>query len=434
MRAVDIIAKKRDGEPLDENEIRWFIRAYTDGTIPDYQASALLMAIYWRGMDDHETAILTDAMAQSGDTLDLSAFGKTVDKHSSGGVGDKTTLVVGPIVASTGLPVAKMSGRGLGFTGGTLDKLESIPGWTSKLSHDEFMEQVKAIGLVIAGATTSLAPADGKLYALRDVTATVSSLPLIAASIMSKKLAAGANAILLDVKVGEGAFMPTVPEATTLAETMVAIGERMGRNVTALISDMNQPLGRTIGNALEVKEAIETLHGKGPTDFTEHCLTCAAHMFLLGDKAATFEEGYSLAKSQLESGAAWEKFVQAIAHQKGDIASIENPDRLPVAPVKETLTAPQDGYLAHLNAREVGLTVVELGGGRAKKEDTIDPSVGVVLHAKVGDKLAQGDPILEVHARNQEECAAALERLAQVCTFSDEAVEAPPLFYATIGG
>lgn len=434
MRAVDIIAKKRDGQPLEEAEIRWFIHAYTDGTIPDYQASALLMAIFWRGMDDHETAILTDAMAQSGDTLDLSAFGKTVDKHSSGGVGDKTTLVVGPIVAATGLPVAKMSGRGLGFTGGTLDKLESIPGWTGKLSHDEFMRQVAEVGLVIAGATASLAPADGKLYALRDVTATVNSLPLIAASIMSKKLAAGANAIVLDVKVGEGAFMPTVPEATELAETMVAIGERMGRKVTALISDMNQPLGRAVGNALEVKEAVETLHGQGPADFTDHCLTCAAHMLLLGGKADTLEAAHTLAKAQLENGAAWEKFVEAIRWQKGDVAFIEQPERLPVAPVKETLTAPQDGYLAHLNAREVGLTVVELGGGRAKKEDEIDPAVGVLLHAKVGDKVAKGDPILEVHARNEEECAAALERLAHACTYSAESVAPPPLFYATIGG
>jgi pyrimidine-nucleoside phosphorylase len=432
MRAVDLIAKKRDGAALEESEIRWFIRAYTEGTIPDYQASALLMAIYWRGMDERETAALTDAMAQSGDTLDLSAFGKTVDKHSSGGVGDKTTLVVGPIVAATGLPVAKMSGRGLGFTGGTLDKLESIPGWTSQLSHDEFMQQVADVGLVLAGTTASLAPADGKLYALRDVTATVSSLPLIAASIMSKKLAAGANAIVLDVKVGEGAFMPTVPEATALAEAMVGIGKQMGRKVTALISDMNQPLGRTIGNALEVKEAVETLHGQGPNDFTEHCITVAAHMLLLGDKAATLEEATTLATHQLESGAAWKKFLEAIERQHGDIAYLEHPDRLPVAPVRVTVNAPQDGYLATLNAREIGLTVMELGGGRAKKEEDIDPSVGVVLLAKVGDLLAEGDPILEIHAKSEEDAAQAQKRLASACTLSPDAVTPPPLFYATI--
>lgn len=433
MRAVDIIAKKRDGAALSDEEIHWFIAGYSQESLPDYQASALLMAIYLRGMDERETTTLTEAMVRSGDQLDLSGLGgKVVDKHSSGGVGDKTTLVVGPLVAATGLPVAKMSGRGLGFTGGTLDKLESIPGFTIHLSYERFIEQVRTMGLVVAGTTATLAPADGKLYALRDVTATVGCLPLIASSIMSKKLAAGADAIVLDVKVGQGAFMETLDEARALAEAMVAIGSRVGRRVTALLSDMNQPLGCAVGNTLEVVEAVETLHGHGPSDFTEHCLTIAAHMLLLGEKAVTFEEAYALAEAQLRSGAAWGKFVAMVEAQGGDVSFVDDPGKFARAPIVETVPAPQGGVLAGIDAREVGLTVVELGGGRAKKSDLIDPTVGLILRAKVGERLEQGDPLLELHSATETQHAAARARLLAALTWSDEAVTPPPLFYDTI--
>lgn len=432
MRAVDIIATKRDGGELHDEQIRWFVQGVANGTIPDYQTAALLMAIVLRGMTTRETATLTEAMARSGQMLDLSRFGRTVDKHSSGGVGDKTTLVVGPIVAAAGLPVTKMSGRGLGFTGGTLDKLESISGFRVDLSLDEFFAQVEAVGLVVAGQTVALAPADGTLYALRDVTATVDSLPLIASSIMSKKLAAGADAIVLDVKVGEGAFMTTLEAARALAEAMVGIGDHMGREVTALLSDMNQPLGDAVGNALEVKEAIATLHGEGPDDFTAHCLTVAAHMLLLGDRAADFDAAYALAEQQLASMAAWEKFVAFVAAQGGDPAEVEAPERLPVAPVQVPLLAWQGGVICHLNAREVGLTVVALGGGRAKKEDVIDPAVGLVMGVKVGDEVAEGQPILTIHAATEEAASAAADRLRAAIEIGAGPVEAPPLFYDVI--
>jgi pyrimidine-nucleoside phosphorylase len=433
MRAVDIIARKRDGLALDDEEIRWFIDQYSRDELPDYQASALLMAIYLRGMDDRETATLTAAIVESGQILDLSSLpGKIVDKHSSGGVGDKTTLVVGPIVAAVGLPVAKMSGRGLGFTGGTIDKLESIPGFKVNLTHDRFMKQVEQIGLVVAGTSASLAPADGKLYALRDVTATVSSLPLIASSIMSKKLAAGADAIVLDVKVGQGAFMRTLDEARDLARAMVAIGSRMGREVTALLSDMNQPLGRAIGNALEVIEAVETLHGEGPPDFAEHCLAVSAHMILLGEKAATLEEAHEVAVEKLRSGAAWQKFVAMVAAQDGDTAYIEDPTRLPHSVIVETIGAPAEGYLASIDAREVGMTVVELGGGRARKDEEIDPAVGIVLRAKVGDHLTAGAPLFDLHASTQTQFTAARDRLLRALSWSNQPVEPPPLFYDVI--
>ncbi|MCZ7574224.1 MAG: thymidine phosphorylase [Ardenticatenaceae bacterium] len=430
MRAVDIIATKRDGKELSDEQIRWFIEKYTDDTLPDYQAAALLMAIFLRGMSARETATLTAAMAHSGQMLDLTEFGRTVDKHSSGGVGDKTTLVVGPIVASTGLPVAKMSGRGLGFSGGTLDKLESIAGLRVNLSLAEFLDQVRRVGLVVASQTAELAPADGRLYALRDVTATVDSLPLIASSIMSKKLAAGATAIVLDVKVGAGAFMQTLDAGRALAETMVAIGAHMDREVTALLSDMNQPLGRAVGNALEVAEAIATLHGDGPEDFTTHCLTVAAHMLLLGNKAGSLDGAYDLAEHYLVSGAAWEKFVGFVEAQGGERAVIEQPhERLPHAAVIEPLLSPRAATVAAINARAVGMTVVELGGGRAKKGDMIDPTVGVVLAAKVGDAVSPGQMLLEVHAATLASAEAARERLLAAFEFSDGPVEPPPLFY-----
>lgn len=433
MRAVDIIATKRDGNELSDEQIEWFIENYTDGTIPDYQAAALLMAIFLRGMSDHETAHLTAAMARSGQMLDLSEFGRTVDKHSSGGVGDKTTLVVGPIVASTGLPVAKMSGRGLGFSGGTLDKLESIAGFRVNLTLEDFLDQVRRVGLVVASQTADLAPADGKLYALRDVTATVDSLPLIASSIMSKKLAASADAIVLDVKVGVGAFMRTLEAGRALAETMVAIGAHTEREVTALLSDMNQPLGQAVGNALEVAEAVATLRGDGPEDFTTHCLTVAAHMLLLGNKAGSFDDAYDLAEHQLGSNAAWEKFIEFVEAQGGERAAIEKPDkRLPRAPIVERLPAPRHGTVAAINARQIGITVVELGGGRAKKDDVIDPAVGVVLAVKVGDAIGAGETLLEIHAATPQSAATAREQLLSAFEFSDGPVEPPPLFYDVI--
>ncbi|MGB0388722.1 MAG: thymidine phosphorylase [Ardenticatenaceae bacterium] len=433
MRAVDIIAKKRDGHSLSDAEISWFIERYSRGEVPDYQASALLMAIYWRGMDERETITLTNAMVQSGEQLDLSALGgKVVDKHSSGGVGDKTTLVATPIVAAAGLPVAKMSGRGLGFSGGTLDKLESIPGFTIYLSHERFMKQVQSQGLVVAGTTASLAPADGKLYALRDVTATVGCLPLIASSIMSKKIAAGANAIVLDVKVGKGAFVRSLDKARTLANIMVTIGSRLGREVTALLSNMNQPLGCAVGNALEVREAIDTLRNEGPKDFEEHCLTVAAHMLLLGEKASTFAGAYQLATQMLHDGAAWQKFVSMVKAQGGDISCIEEPAKLPQAPIQQLIPAPQSGVIAAIDAQEVGLTVVELGGGRAKKSDPINPAVGVVHHAKVSNCVKAGDPLFTLHAATASDFTAARDRLLAAFEWRQQPIEPPPLFYETI--
>lgn len=433
MKAVEIIAKKRDGESLSEAEIHWFVNHYTKGMIPDYQASAFLMATYLKGMDENETIALTDAMIQSGEQLDLSYLNHyIVDKHSSGGVGDKTTLVVVPIVASAGLPVAKMSGRGLGFTGGTLDKLESIPGMTTRLTYQHFIEQVQTKGLAIVGQTTALAPADGKFYALRDVTATIESLPLIASSIMSKKLASGANGIVLDVKVGNGSFLGSLGQARKLAQMMVMIGSRLGRDVTALLADMSQPLGKAIGNILEVKEAIATLHNKGADDFTEHCLILAAHMLLLGQKADNLTDAYQLAEERLYSEAAWEAFLSMIDAQGGDLSYLYHPSKFLRAPIIRSVQAVQSGTVAALNAREVGLTVMELGGGRAKKEDLIDPTVGVILHAKIGHEIRRGDTLFELHTKNESQFLAARKRLLQAFEWSDDAVIQPPLFYETI--
>jgi pyrimidine-nucleoside phosphorylase len=363
MRAVDIITKKRDGEELSMAEIESFIQGYVRGDIPDYQAAAWCMAVYCRGMTAQETTWLTSAMAYSGATLDLHDVAPfTVDKHSSGGVGDKTTLVVGPIVASLGVPVAKMSGRGLSFSGGTLDKLESIAGFNVHLSIEQFKRQLQDIDLVVAGQTQELAPADGKLYALRDVTGTVPCLPLIASSIMSKKIASGADAIILDVKVGHGAFMTTTPEAIHLAQLMLQIGRNLGRRMCALIGDMTQPLGLAIGNALEVIEAIETLKGGGPADLRRHCLDVAAEMLLLGKAADTQANAFQLAESAIENGAAWAKFCQFVAAQGGDLSQLENPGLLPAAPMIVRLLAPQTGYVARVDAREIGFVVVDLGG------------------------------------------------------------------------
>ena len=433
MRAVDVIIKKRDGGELTPEEIRFFVQGYTQGTIPDYQAAAWLMAVFLRGMTDRETEDLTMAMAYSGDILDLKDVAPfVVDKHSTGGVGDKVSLVVVPTVAACGLPVGKMTGRGLGFSGGTLDKLESIPGFRTDLSHEEFKAQLARIGIVLTGQSLDLAPADRKLYALRDVTGTVPSLPLIVSSIMSKKIAAGADAIVLDVKVGSGAFMKTLEDAEALARSMVRIGQRVGRQVVALLSDMNQPLGWAVGNAVEVREAIETLHGGGPEDFREHCLVVAAEMLALGGKAADPEEGKRLAAEAIASGAAWEKFRAMVEAQGGDLSVVDDPGRLPRARLIEPVPAPASGYLQKVNAAEVGLAVVDLGGGREKKEDTIDHAVGVVTHHKVGDRVEKGEPLFTIHANDERRLAMARERLLAAHTIGPEPVEPLPLFYGRI--
>ena len=433
MRAVDIIAKKRDGYPLSTEEIDFFVQGFTRGDIPDYQAAALLMAIYLKGMDARETADLTMAMARSGRMLDLSPIAPlVVDKHSTGGVGDKTTLVVAPLVASTGLPVAKISGRGLGFSGGTLDKLESIPGFQAALSAEEFLATLRDHGIVVVGQTADMVPADGKFYALRDVTATINNISLIASSIMSKKIASGANAIVLDVKVGLGAFMHTKEEALALAHTMIDIGKKLGRRVAAVLSDMNQPLGRAVGNALELKEAIDTLHRQGTDDFLEHCLIIASQMVLLADHASSAQEARDLLTQQLQSGAAWHKFREWIAAQKGNTLYIDNPSLLPQAKFVEPLPSPHDGYVASLNAMKVGLAVARLGGGRTRKGEPIDHAVGVVLAKKIGDYVNKGEPLLTIHANDKEKLAEARHTLEEAYTWSDEPVKRPPLVYEII--
>lgn len=438
MRATDVIARKRDGEELTTEEIRWFVTGYTEDRIPDYQAAAWLMAVYLRGMTRRETFDLTVAMAESGDRLDLSpVIPYAVDKHSTGGVGDKVTLVVLPLVAAAGVPVAKMSGRGLGFSGGTLDKLESIAGYRVALSDDEILRQVRAHGIVLCGQTRSLAPADGKFYALRDVTATVSSLPLIASSIMSKKLAAGANAIVLDVKVGVGAFMQHVEEARELAQIMVDIGVSAGRRMVALLSDMNQPLGQAVGNALEVREAIETLRGGGPADLREHCLTVAAHMLRLGRQDTApdaFERARADVLGVLESGAGFAKLRELVEVQGGDVRMVDEPDRLPRARLQEVIPVPRAGFAQQVHALHVAQATLELGAGREKKEDSIDPAVGVIVHCKVGDRVEAGQPAFTVHANDEARLARARGHLERALVVGDEESAPLPPFYATIYG
>lgn len=435
MRAVDIIIKKRDKGELTREEIDFFIKGYTDEDIPDYQASAWAMAVLLNGMTPRETTDLTLALANSGEMLDCTAaVPVAVDKHSTGGVGDKTTLVVQPLVAACGLPVGKISGRGLGFSGGTLDKLESIPGCRVDLSTDEFLEQLGEVGVVLAGQSADLAPADGKLYALRDVTGTVQSIPLIASSVMSKKIAGGATAILLDVKVGSGAFMENLDEARELAELMVAIAEGSGRKAVALLSDMNQPLGQAVGNALEVKEAIQTLHNQGPDDFSEHCLVVAAHMLALGDVVQDAEAGKMVATKALENGEAWEKFKQLIAVQGGDIAYIEDPERLPKARLIEPIGSPRNGFLSKVDARIVGETACMLGAGRAKKSDAVDHAVGIEVLCNVGDVVKEGQELFKVHANDETRLAEAVQRLFTAIAWSDNPVEPLPLFYGVVEG
>ena len=433
MRMIDLIEKKRDGKTLSTAEIEWFIQAYTADEVPDYQAAALAMAIYIRGMDRRETVDLTLAMAHSGDELDLHDVAPfVIDKHSSGGVGDKTTLAVQPLVAACGVPVGKMSGRGLGSSGGTLDKMEAIDGWYFEMPIAQFKKQLGDIGLVLAGQTAVLAPADKKMYALRDVTGTVASTPLIAASIMSKKLAAGADAMVLDVKAGSGAFMPTVEAARELAQVMVDIGTDAGRKVVALISDMNQPLGHAIGNALEVKEAVETLQGGGPADFWAHCLEVAGHMLLLADKATGLDEAKELVTAVRQNGAALAKFRQMVAAQGGNVAQVDDPTLLPRATFIEPLVAPRAGTIAAMNTGKIGWATVRLGGGRFVKTDKIDHAVGFVLSAKIGDTFAAGEALGTVHANDEEKLAQAREELLAALTWSDDPVAPQPHFHGTI--
>jgi pyrimidine-nucleoside phosphorylase len=433
MRAVDIIIKKRDGGHLDKVEIYYFIQAYTNGEIPDYQASALAMAIFFKGMTPQETTDLTLAIVASGESLDLTGVVDiAVDKHSTGGVGDKTTLVVEPLVSACGLPVGKMSGRGLGFSGGTLDKMESIPGYRCNLTTGEFLAQLKDVGLVLTGQTLDLAPADGKLYALRDVTGTVPSIPLIASSVMSKKLAAGAQAIVLDVKCGYGAFMKTLADARELAEIMVDIAKLAGRKAVALLSDMHQPLGHAVGNALELKEAIDTLHGGGPDDFKEHCLVVASHMLVLGNVVGSFEEARNLAESPLVDGSAWLRFRDLVIAQGGDVAYIDDPDRLPTAKIMEPFYSTKGGYLNLINARKVGEAAIFLGGGREKKGDSIDHGVGIVVHRKVGDRVKTGDKIFTIHANDQASLADAVTHLSTALDWEDSKTNPLPLFYGVV--
>lgn len=397
MRVVELIERKRDGGRLTADEIDHLIQGYTRGEIPDYQMAAFCMAVVWRGMDAKETAALTASMVASGERLDLSRFGRVVDKHSTGGVGDKTTLVVAPLVAACGLPVAKMSGRGLGFSGGTLDKLESFDGYRVDLTTAEFLSQLERIGIVLSGQTTELAPADGLLYALRDATGTVPALPLIASSIMSKKIAAGAHAVVLDVKVGSGAFMKDLPSARALARAMVSIGVAHGLAVTCELTDMEQPLGRAIGNALEVREAIETLRGRGPDDLLRLVRLAGAEMLVRGRKARDTKRALATIDRAISDGSGLSKLRELVSAQGGDARAIDDPGRLPRAPRVERLLAPRTAFISVIAADRIGMASVRLGAGREKKGDPIDLRTGVILHAKVGDRVERGQPYAEVH-------------------------------------
>jgi pyrimidine-nucleoside phosphorylase len=430
MRAVDIIIKKRDKHELALEEIEFFVRGFTDGDIPDYQTSAFAMAILLNGMTARETTDLTLAMAHSGSMLDLhDVVDLAVDKHSSGGVGDKTSLSVLPIVAACGLPVGKMSGRGLGFSGGTLDKLESIPGYRVNLSTEEFKQQLKEKGIVLTGQSLDLAPADGKLYSLRDVTGTVQSIPLIASSIMCKKLAAGAQAILLDVKTGLGAFMETLEEARKLADLMTDIGRLANRDVVALLSDMNQPLGSAVGNSLEVIEAVEMLKGRGPEDYAEHCLYVSAHMLVLGKRAADLNEGRAMAERSISDGSAFEKLRVLVQAQGGEVGYIDNLSKFPKAEYIEEVKSPKSGYISEVQARMVGEAAVTLGAGRAKKSDPVDHAVGIVIHHKVGDRVVVGEPLFSIHANDKTKLSEARGTVLEAHQISETLVEKLPLFY-----
>lgn len=430
MRMYDIIRKKRDGFELDKSEIEFFVKGYTKGTVPDYQASALCMAILFRGMTERETVTLTECMAYSGDTIDLSRFGDTsVDKHSTGGVGDKTSLVICPIVASLGGKVAKMSGRGLGHTGGTVDKLESIPGYRTTLSEEEFMAQVEKVGVAVIGQSADLTPADKKLYALRDVTATVDSIPLITSSVMSKKIASGSKNIVLDVKVGSGAFMKTANDAAHLAENMVKIGKNCGRNIAALITDMDRPLGNAVGNSLEVAEAVDVLKNGKKGDLYDVCVALATEMTALLKKTSP-EEARAAVVGAIESGRAFEKMKEWIAAQGGDVSYIEDTSLFPKAKHIVPIESRHDGYIAFMDAESVGSAAAVLGAGRSSKEDKIDFSAGITLSKKTGDAVKRSDVIAYLHTNNESAIGAAEEKFISALRFEDT----PPKEEKTIHG
>ncbi|WP_421379371.1 pyrimidine-nucleoside phosphorylase [Bacillus salacetis] len=432
MRMVDVIEKKRDGKELTSEEINFFVEGYTDGSIPDYQASALTMAIFFQGMSERERADLTMAMVKSGDQIDLSAIeGVKVDKHSTGGVGDTTTLVLGPLVAAVGVPVAKMSGRGLGHTGGTIDKLEAVPGFHVEIDNDEFIRLVNENKIAVIGQSGNLTPADKKLYSLRDVTATVNSIPLIASSIMSKKIAAGADAIVLDVKTGAGAFMKDLDDSKELAQAMVNIGNNVGRRTMAVISDMSQPLGFAIGNALEVKEAIDTLKGEGPEDLTQLCLTLGSHMVYLADKAESLEEAREKLISAMKDGSALNSFKLFLKSQGGDETVVDDPERLPKASHVFELEAKQDGYVSEIVADSVGTAAMWLGAGRATKESEIDLAVGLELRKKIGDKVQKGESLVTIHS-NTQDIEDVQNKLYESIKVTESKVEAPVLVHGEI--
>lgn len=432
MRMYDILAKKRDGGILTDEEIQFFIDGYVSGAIPDYQASALLMAIFLKGMTPHETAALTRSMAQSGDLVDLSSIdGIKVDKHSTGGVGDKTTLIVAPVVASLGVRVAKMSGRGLGHTGGTVDKLESIPGFRTTLDREAFFDVVRRVGVSVIGQSGNLAPADKKLYALRDVTATVNSIPLIASSIMSKKIAAGSDRILLDVKTGSGAFMKTLEDSIALAKEMVSIGEHVGRRTVALITDMDRPLGCAIGNALEVREACETLQGRGPADLTEVCIELAANMLWLAEKGE-LAQCRSLARQQIANGEAFAKLKEMVQAQGGDTSVLDDPSRFDRSNVCYEVLAQREGFLYAMDTEKCGIASVELGAGREKKEDPIDYSAGIVLRKKVGDFVRKGEVLASFYSSEESKCRTAEQTFTQALRIQDARPKQTALIHARV--
>jgi pyrimidine-nucleoside phosphorylase len=435
MRTVDIIQKKRDGQELTTEEISHLIEGYSRGNIPDYQMSAWAMAVYFQGMSAKETADLTMAMARSGDEVDLSPIqGIKVDKHSTGGVGDTTTLVLAPLVASCGVPVAKMSGRGLGHTGGTIDKLESISGFSVEQSKVSFMDQVNRTGVAVISQSGNITPADKKLYGLRDVTATVNSIPLIASSIMSKKIASGADAIVLDVKTGDGAFMKTLEDSIELARAMVDIGNEVGRETVAVISDMDQPLGFAVGNALEVKEAIHTLQGNGPKDLEELCLVLGSYMIVLGGKAQSYEQARDKLVSSIADGSAFAKFKQFVQAQGGDVGQIEQPDLLPSAQQVVSVPAPMDGYIASIQAEEIGIAAMMLGAGRETKDSVIDLGVGIQLCKKVGDRVSAGEDLAQLYANKLSDAKlrSIRERVASAFTVADTQAQPKPLIYAVV--
>ncbi|HLZ24385.1 MAG TPA: thymidine phosphorylase [Ktedonobacterales bacterium] len=432
--ALDLIRRKRDRKRLRPTEIDWLVQAYTRGDMPDYQMAALLMAIVWRGMDAAETVALTLAMLHSGVELRArESINPVADKHSTGGVGDKVTLAVAPLVAACGLPMAKMTGRGLGHTGGTVDKLESITGLRMALSRDEFLGLVRRHGLALSAQSSELAPADGKMYALRDVTATIDSIPLIAASIMSKKLAVGPSHLVLDVKVGSGAFMKTEAEARRLAQTMVRIGTDAGVRTLAVLTSMDQPLGRTVGNALELAEALAILRGEGPADVTALCLHETATLLVLAGLVPNEEAGHARAERSVADGSGLAKLAEVIAAQGGDARQIEDPARLPQAPYREMIAAPRSGYITRMDAERIGMAAVRLGAGRMKKGDAIDHAVGLVLQAKVGERLKAGAPLVEVHAREAAQVASVRAELLSAYTWGEEAPAQPPLLLGSVG-